>query len=68
MEKSTLENIAGTVSLDTPQKKALEMLFQWRQLQTTSSHVTQLISAFELEGRNDLAQKYRTHQQVRNHV
>ena len=64
LKKSTLGNIAGTPSLDTPQKKAFEMLIKWRQLQTTPSHA-QLVSALELEGREDLGQKYSTYQQVR---
>ena len=64
LKKSTLDNIAGTPSLDTPQKKAFEMLIKWRQLQTTS-HLAQLVSALELEGREDLGQKYSTYQQVR---
>ena len=63
---STLDNIAGTLSLDTPQKKAFKMLIKWHQLQTSASHVTQLVSALELEGRKDLAGKYHTYQQVRD--
>ena len=65
LKKSTLDNIAGTPSLDTPQKKAFEMLIKWRRLQTTPSHLAELVSALELEGREDLGQKYSTYQQVR---
>ena len=68
LPKFTLDNIAGTPSLDTPQQKAFEMLIKWLQLQTSPSHVAQLISALELEGRKDLAQKCCTYVQVRDMI
>ena len=64
---ATLDNIAGTPGLDTPQKKALEMLTKWHQGQTTSSRGA-LCAVLRKEGRTDLADKYSIHQQVRNTV
>ena len=65
MPKGVLDNIAGTSSLDTPQKKAFEMLVKWRQYPQGTSPVAQLISALEKEGRADLAARLRN-PQVRN--
>ena len=69
MPKSTLDDIAGTASLDTPQKKAFEALIKWYLLQTSHpSHAQlQLLSALELEGRADLAASVRNWQ-VRNTI
>ena len=62
---ATLDNIAGTPALDTPQKRAFRMLTTWHRKQKNAS-VVQLISALVLEGREDLVQKCLAYQQVSN--
>ena len=60
LPKHTLDNIAGTTQLDTPQKKGFEMLMKWRRLQPGSIAQSRhaLAAALRHEGMEDLARRF----------